>query len=72
MTIDEHTTLGKLFNEYPFLKEKFIERNEKFKRLNNPTLFNSFGKYARIKDISKVSGENIADLLAFIKEEIKK
>ncbi len=48
-----------VLKEFPYIKEKFIERNKLFKNLNNPIVFNTVGKFARISDIAEVSGEEL-------------
>jgi NitT/TauT family transport system substrate-binding protein len=42
-----------------------------FRNLNNPVVFNTVGKFARITDIAKVSGENIDELIHFINELVE-
>jgi len=58
--------IADIITEFPRIKEKLIERNKIFKKLNNPVVFNTVGKFARISDIAKISGENLEDLLVFI------
>lgn len=55
-----------LLEQYPGLKSSLIDRNIKFERLNNPLLFNSVGKIARIKDIAKFANEDLDELLGYI------
>ncbi len=64
--------IADVLTKYPFLKEKLIQRNSIFKRLNNPIVFNSVGKFARIQDVAMVSKENLEDLMHFLTTEIKK
>lgn len=64
--------IADILTKYPFLKEKLIARNRKFEKLNNPIVFNTVGKFAKIQDVAKVSGENLEELIAFINDEIKK
>ncbi len=71
MITQEHK-VADLLTEYPFLKEKLIKRNMVFKRLNNPVLFKSVGRFARLQDVAKASGENLQELLDFINKEIVK
>lgn len=47
-----------------------IKRNKRFNNLNNPVVFNTVGKFARVKDITKVAGENIEDFLKFLNEAV--
>lgn len=70
--VDKNDKIADLLTTYPFLKEKLIERNNIFKRLNNPLIFNSLGKFARIQDVAKVSKENLNELLEFLNKEINK
>lgn len=69
--ITKNDTIADILTNYPFLKEKLISRNKVFKKLNNPVVFKTVGKYARISDVAKVSGENLNDLLKFINAKIK-
>lgn len=69
--INQETKIADLLTTYPELKNKLIEHNSMFKNLNNPVVFNTVGKFARIQDIAKVSGENVNELLDFIASEIK-
>ncbi len=62
--------IADVIKEFPHIREKLIERNKIFANLNNPVVFNTVGKFARISDIAKVSGEELEDLLAFINELI--
>ena len=58
--------IADIITKFPHIKEKLIERNKIFKNLNNPVVFNTVGKFARITDVAKISGEDLDDLLAFI------
>lgn len=58
--------IADIITKFPHIKEKLIERNKIFKNLNNPVVFNTVGKFARIIDVAKISGEDLDDLLAFI------
>lgn len=58
--------IADIITRFPHIKEKLIERNKVFKNLNNPVVFNTVGKFARITDVAKISGENLDDLLVFI------
>ncbi|MEA3505418.1 MAG: DUF1858 domain-containing protein [Bacteroidota bacterium] len=68
--IKENDKIADILTTYPFLKEKLISRNRIFKNLNNPVVFNTVGKYARICDVAKVSNEKLEDILAFVNSEI--
>ncbi|MCD4781162.1 MAG: DUF1858 domain-containing protein [Candidatus Omnitrophica bacterium] len=55
-----------IITKFPRIKEKLTERNKIFGKLNNPAVFNTVGKFARISDVAKISGEDLEDLLVFI------
>ena len=63
--------IADIIEKYPFVKDKLIERNRVFRNLNNPVVFNTVGKFAKITDIAKVSGENIDELIHFINELVE-
>lgn len=58
--------IADLIKRYPYIKKALMRRNKVFKHLNNPALFNTVGKFARISDVANVSGEKLDDLLVFI------
>ena len=58
--------IADIITKFPHIKEKLIERNKIFRNLNNPVVFNTVGKFARIADVAKVSGEELDELLVFI------
>lgn len=64
--ITKDQKIAEVLTTYPHLKEKLIERSPKFKNLNNPIVFNTVGKFARIEDIAKNTGENLEELLMFL------
>ncbi len=68
--ITENDKISDIINKYPFIKEKMIARNKMFNNLNNPIIFKAVGKIARIKDVAKMSGENLEELLAYINQSI--
>jgi len=55
-----------VITRFPFVKKKLIERNRIFANLNNPVVFKTVGRFAKISDVAKISGEKEEDLLAFI------
>jgi len=64
--ISKNDKIADILNKYPELREKLVERNSRFKRLNNPVLFKVVSKWAKIKDVARVAKEDINDLLQFI------
>ncbi|WP_371377738.1 DUF1858 domain-containing protein [Sporomusa aerivorans] len=69
--ITKDQKIAEVLTKYPHLKEKLIERSPKFKNLNNPIVFNTVGKFARIEDVAKNTGEDLDDLLAFLNSNIE-
>ncbi|NCB01948.1 MAG: DUF1858 domain-containing protein [Spirochaetia bacterium] len=69
--INEDIKIADLLTQYPFLMDLLIERNKVFKNLQNPIVFKTVGKFAKLKDVSKNSGENLEELIAFIENEIR-
>lgn len=68
--IKENDKIIDILVEYPFLKEKLIKRNRVLENLNNPFIFNTVAKFARLTDVAKASSEKLNELLAFINTEI--
>jgi len=68
--IKSEDKIADVIKRFPHIKEKLIERNKIFTNLNNPVVFNTVGKFARISDVAKASGEELEDLLAFINKLI--
>jgi len=64
--VNSEDRIADVIKQFPFIKDKLIERNKIFNNLNNPVIFNTVGKYARISDIAKVSGEKLEVFLSFI------
>ena len=64
--VNSEDKIAGVIKRFPFIKDKLIERNKIFGNLNNPIIFNTVGKYARISDIANVSGEKLEVLLSFI------
>jgi uncharacterized protein DUF1858 len=58
--------IADVIKKLPYIKEKLIERNSRFRNLNNPVIFNTVGRFARISDVAKMAGENLEDFLLFI------
>ena len=68
--IKSEDKIADVIMRFPFIKKKLIERNRIFANLNNPVVFKTVGRFAKISDVAKVSGEKQEDLLAFINELI--
>ncbi len=69
--VSKDEKIARILTKYPFLKDRLIARNKRFENLNNPIVFNTVGKFARLTDVAKVSGENVDELLRFLNKEIE-
>lgn len=63
--------IADVISQYPSIKDVLIERNKIFSKLNNPVAFRTVGKFARISDVAKISGDDINELLDFINQRIQ-
>lgn len=66
--ITENDKIADVLSRYPGLKEQLLKRSPKFANLNNPIVFNTVGKFARIKDVAKNTGEDLEEFLAFLNQ----
>lgn len=67
--ITKDTRLSELLTEYPWLKEKIVEVNDKFKMLNTPVGKVMMGK-ATIAEMSRKSGMDADEIISKVKELI--
>lgn len=67
--ITKDTRLSELLTEYPWLKEKIVEVNDKFKMLNTPVGKVMLGK-ATIAEMSRKSGMDVDVIISKVKELI--
>ncbi len=58
--------IANVIERWPFLKERLVARNPKIANLSNPIVFRTVGRFARLRDVARVSGEDLAELLAFL------
>ncbi len=50
-------------DKHPELKNVLLELSSKFKRMQNPVVYNTLAKYATFKDAAKVTGVSICEIL---------
>ena len=67
--ITKDTRLSELLTEYPWLKEKIVDVNDKFKMLNTPVGKVMMGK-ATIAEMSRKSGMDADVIISKVKELI--
>ncbi len=70
MEITLKTKIYDLISRYPFMEDKLIEINPKFKKLKNPVLKRTVAKIASIKQAAKVGGMDPVELLNLIRAEV--
>lgn len=70
MEITINTKIYDLLKEYPFLEDKLIEINPKFKKLKNPVLRRTVTRIASIKQAAIVGGMEPTELLNKIREAV--
>ena len=70
MEITLNTKIYDLLKEYPFMEDKLIEINPKYKKLKNPILKRTLTKIASIKQAALVGGMDPVDLLNWIRKEL--
>lgn len=70
--ITENDTVYDVITKYPELKQVLIEINDKYKRLNNPIIFNTVAKTTTLKVAAKVGNIYVKDLVYKLNEAIGK
>lgn len=70
MEVTLETKIYDLLREYPFLEDKLIEINPKFKKLKNPVLRRTVARLASIKQAAIVGGMDPIELLNLIRKEV--
>ncbi len=59
-----------VLDKYPFLKESLIKLSPKFKRLQNPLMYNTLARYTSFSDAAKITGVSICEILHTINKEL--
>ncbi|MEA3451080.1 MAG: ferredoxin [Bacteroidota bacterium] len=57
------SNIKKTLDEYPKLKDVLSSLSPKFKRMQNPVVYNTLAQYASFKDAAKVTGVSICEIL---------
>ncbi len=70
MEITLDTKIYDLLKEYPFMEDKLIEINPKYKKLKNPVLRRTVARIASIKQAALVGGMEPIELLNLIRKEV--
>jgi len=70
MEITLDTKIYDLLKNYPFLEDKLIKLNPKYKKLKNPILKRTVARVASIKQAAIVGGMDPVEVLNFIRKEV--
>lgn len=68
--IKENTTVFQALTDHPELKDVLLEISPKYKKLQNPVMFNSIAKVTPFKAAAKVGGVYIHEMLLRLNEAI--
>ncbi len=63
MIIKAKTKVKDAIKEHPELKDLLISMSPKFKKLTNPLIFNTMGRWATFADVAKIGNLSICELL---------
>lgn len=70
MVITAETKIKAALEAHPQLKVVLIQLSPKYKKLNNPLLFKTVGRWATFNDVAKIGGISICVLLHTLNREI--
>ncbi len=57
------SNIKEVLDKYPALKDVLINLSPKFKRMQNPVIYNSLAKFATFKDAAKITGLSVCEIL---------
>ena len=57
------SNIKETLDKYPELKDVLIELSPKFKRMQNPALYNTLARFASFRDAARVTGISICEIL---------
>ena len=57
------SNIKETLDKYPELKEVLIGLSDKFKRIQNPVMYNTLARFATFKDAAKMTGISICEIL---------
>jgi NitT/TauT family transport system substrate-binding protein len=64
------SNIKETLDKYPELKVTLNILSPKFKRMQNPTLYNTLARYASFKDAAKVTGVSICEILHALNKQL--
>ncbi|BDU50084.1 DUF1858 domain-containing protein [Haliovirga abyssi] len=63
-----NANIKETLDKYPELKRVLVKLSPKFKRMQNPIMYNTLARFATFKDASKITGVSICEILHTINE----
>jgi len=72
INIDEKTKILPLIKEYPSLYDDLLKLSPKIKKLKNPLIRRTLGKFATLKDVADLLDIQLDELLKIVKVSIEK
>ena len=70
LPITPQTRVGQLLDAYPELEEVLIEFSDTFKKLKNPILRRTVGRFATLQTAAIVADVNVAVLLQILRAKV--
>ncbi len=70
--ITEKTTVHEAIKKYPALKDTFISISDRYKKLNNPLVFNTAAKITTMESAAKIGGVYVREFLLRLNRAIGK
>ncbi len=65
-----NSNIKETLDKYPELKNVLIKLSPKFKRIQNPALYNTLARFASFKDAAKVTGLSVCSILHVINRHL--
>ncbi len=65
------SNIKETLDKYPQLKNILIELSPKFKKMQNPALYNTLARFANFKDAAKITGISICEILYTINDYLE-
>ncbi len=62
------SNIKETLDKYPELKQVLVELSPKFKRMQNPVMYNTLARFANFNDAAKVTGLSICEILHTIND----
>ncbi len=70
MLITGETKVKEALKAHPELKEVLIGLHPRFKKLDNPAVFKLVGRWARMKDVARIGGLSVCEVLYALNSEL--